>query len=287
MVIFIALASAVIHGFGQICGRVGLSYGPYTTGVTLIIPAMTLLAWLVLGPYIDWEDGVSIVALPWFLVAGAISPLGTQLLMYASVSRVGISRASPLRNTTPLFASVLAILFLGEKWTWSIATGAFLIMVGASLLGKRESGSVPEYRRVYLLLPLAAGVVGGFSAPLRKYALSIVPSVPFSACMVLTGGLLGLLCYLLITGNYRHLVITRQTVVWFGLSGIATGTAIAVSLVALNMGTVVIVDPLISTTPLFTIVMSSVFLKNLERVTFHVALGAAAICSGGILLSLF
>jgi uncharacterized membrane protein len=51
------------------------------------------------------------------------------------------------------------------------------------------------------------------------------------------------------------------------------------------MGDVVLVSPLISTTPLFTVILSTIFLRSFERVTVKVLVGAAAICLGGIVLT--
>jgi hypothetical protein len=41
------------------------------------------------------------------------------------------------------------------------------IILGASLLGMRESGKVQSFSRRYLLLPLAAGMLGGIASPIR------------------------------------------------------------------------------------------------------------------------
>jgi len=48
-----------------------------------------------------------------------------------------------------------------------------------------------------------------------------------------------------------------------------------------------VVSPLISTTPLFTVILSTVFLRSFERVTLKVLVGAASICLGGVVLTTF
>jgi len=42
----------------------------------------------------------------------------------------------------------------------------------------RESSAPKTFRRRYLLLPLAAGFLGGFSGPLRKFGFSLLLPVP-------------------------------------------------------------------------------------------------------------
>jgi uncharacterized membrane protein len=143
-----------------------------------------------------------------------------------------------------------------------MASGTLLIILGASLLGMRESGAPQTFQRRYLLLPLAAGFLGGFSSPLRKFAFSLITSVPLATCAALLGSLTTLLIYLAVAGKFKELEVNRQTLKWFGLSGISGGIAMAALLIALEKGNVVIVSPLIGTTPLFTVFLSFLFFKG-------------------------
>ncbi|HLE80502.1 MAG TPA: EamA family transporter, partial [Dehalococcoidia bacterium] len=90
-----------------------------------------------------------------------------------------------------------------------------------------------------------------------------------------------------IAGKYKALVVRRETILWFGLSGFASGVGMTLNLWALEVGTVVIVAPLIATTPLFTVILSALYLRSYEKVTMKIALGAAAICLGGVILVAF
>jgi len=286
MVILLALGAAFGFAVGQICVRVGLKEATPITAISISIVTMIAIVWPTLGPFIIW-DAPSPSGVLLFMLAGVISPLATQILLFVSATRVGISRASPLRNTSPLFASLLAIGLLGERWTLPMALGTLFIIAGASLLGMRESGAPKTFRRRYLLLPLAAGFLGGFSSPLRKFGFSLLPSVPLATCAVLLGSLTSLVIYLSATGRYKELVLNRRTFQWFGLNGLCSGMAIAANLIALEKGNVVIVSPLIATVPLFTVLLSFFFLRAFERVTLNIAIGAGSICLGGILLIVF
>lgn len=286
MVILLTLGAAFGFAVGQVCVRVGLKDASPTTAISISIITMTVIVWSILGPFILWKN-LSTAGVLLFVLSGVITPLVTQVLMYTSATRVGISRVSPLRNTSPLFASLLAIGFLGESWTLPMASGTLLIILGASLLGMRESGAPQTFQRRYLLLPLAAGFLGGFSSPLRKFAFSLITSVPLATCAALLGSLTTLLIYLAVAGKFKELEVNRQTLKWFGLSGISGGIAMAALLIALEKGNVVIVSPLIGTTPLFTVFLSFLFLQAFERVTAKIALGAGSIFLGGALLIVF
>jgi len=285
MVILAALAAALAFALSQICVRLGLRYGSPTTAVTCTVSTMAPLVWLILGPAVSW-DAFSIPGTLWFMLAGAVAPLGTQILLFASTLRVGIARASPLRNTSPVFASLLAIGFLGEAWTFPLAAGTVSIVVGASLLGIDKAEAVAGFQKRYLWVALAAGFVGGFSDPMRKFGLTLITNLPLAICSLATGSLVFLTAYLM-TGKYREITINRHALKWFLLAGAASALGVSTNVLALNMGDVVIVTPLVSTVPLFTVFLSFFFLKHLEKVTVKLVLGALAICLGGALLSVF
>ncbi len=282
----LALGAALCFSSGQICSRLGLKYGTPTSATSISLFTSTVILFVALGPLIFWDNAPP-AGLLLFIGAGVLSPFCTQILLFVSATKVGISRASPLRNTTPLFAGLVAVLWLGETVTVAIATGTLLIIVGASLLGMRDSEAAAPYQPIYLLLPIMAAFLGGFSSPMRKLGYSMIDSVPLAIWMVQGGGFVALLLYLLTTGKYRELVIRRETLWWFGLSGALNSAAVSLNMTALEMGDVVLVSPLIATTPLFTVILSTVFLRSLERVTVKVLVGAASICLGGVVLTAF
>jgi len=282
----LALGAALCFSSGQICSRLGLNHGTPTGAISFSLFTSTVILFAALGPLISWDDAAP-AGLLLFTGAGVLSPFCTQILLFVSANKVGISVASPLRNTTPLFAGLVAVLILGETVTVAIASGTLLIILGASLLGMRDSEAAIPYQRIYLLLPVLAAFLGGFSSPMRKLGYSMIDSVPLAICVVQGGAFVALLLYLWATGRHRELVFRRETLGWFGLSGLLNSVAVSLNMTALEMGDVVVVSPLISTTPLFTVILSTVFLRSFERVTLKVLVGAASICLGGVVLTTF
>ena len=282
----LALGAALCFSSGQICSRLGLNYGTPTGAISFSLFTSTVILLLVLGPLISWDNAAP-AGLLLFTGAGVLSPFCSQILLFVSANKVGISRASPLRNTTPLFAGVVAVVWLGETVTVAIAAGTLLIIIGASLLGMRDSEATAPYQPIYLLLPVLAAFLGGFSSPMRKFGYSMIDSVPLAICVVQGGAFVALVIYLLTTRKYRELIFRRETLLWFGLSGALNSVAVSLNMTALEMGNVVLVSPLISTTPLFTVLLSTIFLRSFERVTPKVLFGAGSICLGGIVLTAF
>lgn len=282
----LALGAALCFSSGQICSRLGLNHGTPTGAISFSLFTSTVILLAVLGPFASWDHAPP-AGILLFSGAGVLSPFCTQILLFVSANKVGISRASPLRNTTPLFAGAVAVALLGETVTVPIAAGTLLIVLGASLLGIKDSETAFPYRRIYLLLPVMAAFLGGFSNPMRKLGYGMIDSVPLAICVVQAGAFAALVTYLLATGKHRELVFRRETLGWFGLSGVLNSAAVSCNMAALEMGNVVLVSPLIATTPLFTVVLSTVFLRSFEKVTLKVAAGAAAIFLGGVVLTAF
>jgi uncharacterized membrane protein len=95
------------------------------------------------------------------------------------------------------------------------------------------------------------------------------------------------LIYLAVSRKYKEIIINRRTLSWFGLAGFFSGAGILANLTALDKGSVVIVAPLVATVPLWIVFLSLLFLRAHERVTVKIAVGAASICLGGVVLTVF
>ena len=61
-----------------------------------------------------------------------------RLLNYTSVQYIGVSKATPIIGTTPLFASITAIIFMDEKITIPILIGTILIVLGLLLITREK-----------------------------------------------------------------------------------------------------------------------------------------------------
>ena len=55
--------------------------------------------------------------------------------------------------------------------------------------------------------------------------------------------------------------------------------------VSLNLGEVSVMIPLLNTTPLFSLIFSVIFLRDLEKVTVPIVLGALSLLGGAILIT--
>ena len=85
----------------------------------------------------------------------------------------------------------------------------------------------------------------------------------------------------------RYRIGARRAWMWVTLAGLATAGAIYCRVLSIALGDVSIVFTLIQTSPLFVVIISAVFLRELERITRQVVFGAVLTVAGGIVVSVF
>ena len=78
----------------------------------------------------------------------------------------------------------------------------------------------------------------------------------------------------------------RRGSFYFGAAGIFAAIGVVGLFEALGRGTVVVVSPIVSTSPLFTLVFAAVLLRGIEQLTPRVVLGAVLVVVGVVVLSL-
>ena len=81
---------------------------------------------------------LSPIAFVWFILAGLITFLGGRLLNFQAINLVGASKASAVVSSTPLFAAILAVIFLNETVNLMLGIGTMMIVTGIALVVMQE-----------------------------------------------------------------------------------------------------------------------------------------------------
>jgi len=79
--------------------------------------------------------------------------------------------------------------------------------------------------------------------------------------------------------------MNRQCFGWFLSAGITVSLAMICIYYALDLGKVSVVIPISSTGPLFSLILTAIFLRDVERVTLRVVVSAAMIVGGVLMIS--
>jgi drug/metabolite transporter, DME family len=276
----IALASALSYAFCIISARLGLRYSNGTTVTFVSLLVHTSVLWPIV--FLRGIPSVASVAVVLFLVAGSLQP-AIRLFTYTGIAKIGAARSYALRASAPLFSAVIAVLVLGEKTTLPIAAGTLAIVGGIFLTSWDSSGK--RVRWIDLALPVFAALLAGIAQPIRRHALGIANEPLFFAAIVGAISLVWYVIYLALPSTERP-VWNRRSLVPFISAGLFETLGIWLSISALSEGTVVVVTPLLSTSPVWVLLISAIFLRHLERVTWQIVVGTLGVVAGTIIIAL-
>lgn len=220
-----------------------------------------------------------------FMIAGFLGPGIGRTLGITSTKRIGVSRTIPIVGTAPFFASILAILFLGEEYSLYLFAGMAFIVFGIFLLSRRKENGRRVFDKKDLLIPLAAAVFGGSSIAISKVAIGVIADPIVGVALALSTALFVVLGYIIGTSRFHHFRIAHRGSLFPVLAGFSMASAFFLNFSALQIGDVSVVAPVFSTFPLFGVFLSHFFLK--EQITGRTWLAAAIIVFGIAVIQAF
>ncbi len=272
-----ALTSAAFFAANALCVRWALR-GATAATITLV-SVITNLLMLWIAAEVSGSVGQSLQrpALI-FLVAGALSPALARFTLYESINLIGVSRASMISTTTPIFSAMLAVPLLGEQVTWRIGVGTVLVVAGLAIA--LRPGPTGVFRRPWAgaALALNSAVFASISFILRKVGMRLLPLPTLGSALTMTGALVALLPYVVLRARRDVLRTDRKSVKYLIAAGLLSSGGFLTYFLALDLGDIVRVTPLANTTPLFALAFLRLF--HSEPVTRTTVLGALLVVSG-------
>jgi drug/metabolite transporter (DMT)-like permease len=220
-----------------------------------------------------------------FILLGILQT-ATSLLTYTGIQRMGASRSEPLRNTYPLWSAVIAIAFLGEEAGAVLLAGTLFVVTGIGLVSWQPESTGLAYRWWYPFYSLAAAFFAGIAFPVRRYALEISNEPLFFAALLAIVSLACLGPNFLLTVRTQRPVWHARMVLSFIFSGAFETVAALLALIAVSIGRVVVVSPIVAITPVWILVFTVVFLRRLERVNVRTVGGTCFVVGGTIAIIL-
>ncbi|MDE0035602.1 MAG: EamA family transporter [Deltaproteobacteria bacterium] len=278
----IALCASLSYACVLVTSRRGMQYStPKTvTLISLIVHTVSTWTAVFLTGGIPSVDTVAVYV---FIVAGMLQPI-IRLCTYTGVHRVGASRSGPIRSTHPMFGVFVAITVLGESASLVTLAGVVSVVCGIVLITWKPASEVVSFRWWEFLFPLTAALLAGIVHPMRRYALSISHEPLFFAALV---GIVSLVCFLVYTPFSRErLVWDRRAMLPFFAAGAAETCGILLVITALGIGSVVTVSPLVGISPLWVLLGTVIFLRDLEQVSKQTVVGAICVIAGTAAISL-
>ena len=291
----IGLSLLAIMGFGSatIFARLGMGrVGPMP--ITMLSLLTSLLASGILAVVFAPGDFITLplIVLAWCLMLGAFNFLGGRNLSYLAVGRIGAARTGAIVGTSAVFASILAITVTGERPHWVVLAGTVVVVLGlAAALGRNildtagGNGGTSRFALIGYLLALgAACCYGTTNVVVRALTLEYTSPLVISTISLFFGVLL--VAPVAGRRTMSSLGEVRRTpgiLAFAALSGLAAAVGVNCTYFALQRAEVVVVAPIVSANPLFTLTLAALFLSAQENVNRWLVLGTM-ITVGGVAL---
>jgi len=309
----VALFSALSFSLSDVFARRGVAvappaYGAFAT-VLMGVPMFALGA-LFTGQLLNYAElsgkGYLLMA-----AAGLVHYVVGRYFNYAAVQAIGAARSSPVQSLTLPYSVIVALLLLDEGITTGMAIGMGLILVGPAIMVERQKPRAAIVAAETVLEPALYGEPlppAPTQFELRQaegYAFALIAAVSYGSSPVLiraaledTHGLAifgGFISYaaagafLLVTlalPQRRHMLqaLTPRVFRAFFGAGFAVFVAQMLRFIALGMASVAVVATLLRFASIFTLLLSWLFNRDLERITWRLVIGVLLSVGGAVLM---
>ncbi len=236
---------------------------------------------LVLGLCGWWEyepGDITLEGMLWFALLGVSAYSYGRLVYYKAIDAIGPPRLMTLMSASPLLTLLLAVLFLGEEPAPAVLGGTGLVVLGVVLVSYEPGRG--RWFQPQILWGFASALSLGVSVFIRKKGLAAMPNIGLTVAwsnMVSIPIIYGLKC-----------VAPPRFFDWGPRWAVATIIAVGV----LNSGNqllynlaiihadVSVVAPIIASMPIFSVVFTSLMLRDMTRVRPRLVLGVCATAAG-------
>ncbi len=280
---FLALTASFFFGLSNVLTRKGLNHAGILQAVFISLAVNAALLWILAFFFVPLELYLSSAVII-FVVAGCLAPGLGRIFNVTAIKNIGVSRASPIIGTAPMYSVLAAILFLGEPFRIELLFATLVIVAGIALVSSEghEKGKIGVK---YVLFAVAASICYGFASPIQKAGLSILNYPILGATITTTTSLILLTIYLTATKQLHLTKASKHGTFYASLAGISTGMAFLANFNALSIGNVSTVAPILATFPLFALFLSHIFLREHEKITFKIWAGALLTVFGVLIIT--
>jgi drug/metabolite transporter (DMT)-like permease len=282
----LAIASAFTLAGAQIYSRLGmLSTSPLMAA--LIVNTFVSLGGLIASLYRGTLLSSTWQPILWYAVVGVLGPGIGRIALLIGINRMGLGRSVTISSSTPLWSTLIAVIFLGERPTFWVVIGTFAIVFGVALLSTQDDRSQDfrSWLQGALIYPLVSSIAYGLPPIFAKlaYAHQATPAVGMAVAFFMANVVLITFRSLVpVMGTYQ---IDRQAMLKLSVAGILNlltsfclWTAVLITSVSTAM-------PLSRTTPILVVLFSWLFLGKHEIITRRVLISAVFVVVGGVLIS--
>jgi uncharacterized membrane protein len=279
----LAILSAAFTAMNTISIRKGLRNSNPISGLFVSTIVMTACLWVLASANL-LVTRFSLFGILAFVMDGILGTALARSLMFVAVEKVGASVTTSVLASRSLFGAIFAIILLHEELTALLLLGTILVVTGIVVLS--EGGHKQDWKRRDLIFPLGTSLLFGLQNVVVKIGLNEMNSPITGSTISATTALLVITAYLTFAGKKKNLMLNKASNKFFSLAGIFIVLVLLSLYGAIGIGKVVVVMPLVSTAPLFTIFFSYFLLRDIEKITLRIVIGAILTVLGATLVAL-
>jgi uncharacterized membrane protein len=283
-----ALLAGALWGIGPLLLKRALKY-TNVSAATLVEQHVSVFLVIGLAAYYGEIGQLDVTSRAFwaFFLAGAVGASFGKVFYYKGIDRVGASKATSVKNSSPFLTAILAVLFLGEEMSWFLVTGVGLIVLGIAVLTRtKASGETHVERFQYFLYPIIAAICFGVNPIFKKIGIqdsklpilgTMITQVTALIFMFLFARPIGL--------KIQWAPVPGKALILCTLSGITEGLGSLFTFFALIYGPAALLSPIWRISPLITFALAHFTLRGIEIVTVRDGLAATLIVVGVFVLS--
>ena len=288
-VYFFSLLPAVLWGVSPTFTKRGILRGGSSLQASVIVVTVSVFCYLgglaVVG---NLSHLSTLSPIAWLVFAGSgVAGAVAWLASFTGVDKVGASVNSAAFNVHPLFATVVALAFLGEALSSQTILGIVILVGGLGLVAGSKGGNRDGWELRHLIFPLTASAAYAISNVIRRFGLTTTQATTLEAISInAVATLVVLLVYAVVTQDTGVVPKSGRAVRAFVISGLLSAFALFSLFEAFARGPVAVVSALSGLSPVVATLVAAAALADVERVTRGVVGGACLVVVGATLISL-
>jgi DME family drug/metabolite transporter len=268
----LALLAAISSAFCVVLVRRN-SANSNSFNMSLIITSVGLIVLWPMAISFMGQETINLEGTLLFAVSGFLSPGIVRLFYYKGLRKLGAATNSAVFSIYPLYSALLAIVILSETLTGQNWIGIILIVCGVIVLqycspanGCKERDGLRNW-----IFPIIGGITIAIGSIISKYALNLSNAPIFGVAVAYTFSLLPYGIILLASKQTRIELNLKQDLRLFWIAGIGQAISWTFTYAAFHFDQVAIANPIISTEPIFVVMLGYFLLRNIENVSKKVA----------------
>lgn len=284
MWILYAFGSALFAGATSILAKIGIEDVDSHVATALRTIVVLIFSWLmvfIVGSQSQLVD-ISIKSYIFLILSGMAT--GASWLCYFKALQLGdVNKVVPIDKSSTILTMVLAFIFLKEDITVPMVIGMIAIGLGTYLMIQKKEEEQKEVKnKAWLIYAVLSAVCASLTSILAKIGIENVESNLGTAIRTIVVLIMAWLIVFLQKKHGQVKKISKKSLLFIGLSGIATGASWLCYYKALHDGLASIVVPIDKLSILVTVAFAYIFLK--EKLSKKSAAGLILITVGTLSL---